>query len=99
MVDPRISEIRVRGLRTLEDVTLKLGGITVLIGDNGSGKSSLIEACELLRRAASESFAEDVRRIHGGTRSLLRFGADRIDLGVRVAWGSEELAASSRSPV
>jgi predicted ATPase len=80
----RIREITVRGLRTLADVTLHLGGLTVLIGDNGSGKSSLIEACELLRRAASESFSDDLQQVHGGAASLLRFGAAGIQLVLRV---------------
>lgn len=94
MANPRISEVTVKGLRALADVTLQLGGLTVLIGDNGSGKSSLIEACELLRRAADGSFAEDLRKIHGGPRSLLRFGADRLELGVRVVSGADEYAYS-----
>jgi energy-coupling factor transporter ATP-binding protein EcfA2 len=40
--------IRVQGLRTLGDVQLQLGGLTVLIGDNGTGKSTLLEALSLL---------------------------------------------------
>lgn len=84
MTTPRIAEITVKGLRSLADVRLRLDGLTVLIGDNGSGKSSFIEACELLRRAASPTFSEDLNRIHGGVRSLLRFGAPRLELGVRI---------------
>lgn len=86
-----IIRISVKGLRTLADVTLDLRGLTVLIGDNGTGKSSLIEACELLRLVASGSFHEDFFRTHGGTASLLRFGAPRIELGVAV--GSESYYA------
>jgi predicted ATPase len=85
MANDRITEICVKGLRTLADVTLKLDGLTVLIGDNGSGKSSLIEACELLRRATGENFLkEDFHGIHGGTTSLLRFGAPYLKLGLRL---------------
>lgn len=84
MTTPRITEIIVKGLRSLADVRLRLNGLTVLIGDNGSGKSSLIEACELLRRAASPTFSEDLNKIHGGVRSLLRFGAPRLELGIRL---------------
>ncbi|WP_437682865.1 AAA family ATPase [Sorangium sp. So ce131] len=81
----RIAEIYVKGLRSLADVRLQLDGLTVLIGDNGSGKSSLIEACELLQRAASESFYEDLNKIHGGVGSLLRVGAQYLELGMAVA--------------
>lgn len=86
-----VIRISVKGLRTLADVTLDLRGLTVLIGDNGTGKSSLIEACELLRLVASGSFQEDLFRTHGGMSSLLRFGERRIELGARV--GSEHLYA------
>lgn len=79
----RIREFRVRGLRTLADVRLDLGGLTVLIGDNGTGKSSLIEACEILRRAGGESFSDDLQQVHGGVASLLRFGATQIELSLR----------------
>lgn len=81
----RITEIHAKGLRSLADVRLRLDGLTVLIGDNGSGKSSLIEVCELLQRAASESFSEDLNRIHGGVGSLLRAGAEHLELGLVIA--------------
>ena len=53
----RISRIRVRGFRCLADVTLDLDGLTVLIGENGSGKSSLVEVCEVLRHLGARDFA------------------------------------------
>ncbi len=84
MANNRITQIRVQGLRTLADVTLPLDGLTVLIGDNGSGKSSLIEACEILRRAAGESFTDEFQQIHGGAAGLFRFGATQLKLSVRV---------------
>ncbi|WNG15179.1 AAA family ATPase [Cystobacter fuscus] len=79
-----ITELRIEGLRTLEKIRLKLGGLTVLIGDNGSGKSSIIEACELLHRAASERFLDEFYSVHGGLTSLLRQGAPRLKLGVTI---------------
>jgi hypothetical protein len=45
----RIERIRIQGFRSLADVTLELNGLSVLIGDNGSGKSAVIEALETLR--------------------------------------------------
>ena len=84
MANNRITRIRVQGLRTLADVTLDLDGLTVLIGDNGSGKSSLIEACEILRRAAGENFADEFQQIHGGAPGLFRFGATQLKLSVRL---------------
>lgn len=79
-----ITELRIEGLRTIEKLRLKLDGLTVLIGENGSGKSSIIEACELLRRATSERFVDEFYGIHGGLTALLRQGASRLVLGVTV---------------
>ncbi|MFS8068915.1 MAG: AAA family ATPase, partial [Byssovorax sp.] len=61
-----------------------LDGLKVLIGENGSGKSSLIEACELLRRAAGESFTDEFQQVHGGAAGLFRFGATQLKLSMRV---------------
>lgn len=84
MTAPRITEIRISGMRTLAEVRLKLNGLTILIGDNGTGKSSLIEAIELLRVSAQSNFTERFVSTHGGLRALLRAGAQRLALGLKV---------------
>lgn len=81
----RITEIRLQGLRSLADVTLKLDGLSVLIGQNGSGKSSLIEACEILRRAAGENFIDDLQQVHGGVSALMRLGQNLLQLTLGMA--------------
>src|SRR3954470_4580594 len=53
-----LSELRVRDLATIADVTLQLGfGLNVLTGETGAGKSMLVDALALLlgERAASGS--------------------------------------------
>ncbi len=94
--DSRLTELRVQGLRSLEDVRLKLDGLTVLIGENGSGKSSLIEALELLRLTATDGFHDSFWTHHGGTAALLRQGSTKLTLGVRFT-GSFGLAEYSVS--
>lgn len=81
-----ITSLHIQNFRAIRDVTLRLDGLTVLIGDNGSGKSTIIEALELLRKAAiSPSFVNEViSRQHGGFHSLVRQGADEFRLGVRL---------------
>jgi len=79
---PRITELRIKGLRTLEDVTLKLGNVNVLIGENGCGKSSVVEACVLLRSLVEGGFTKSFSRDHGSLGALLRFDATELELGV-----------------
>lgn len=80
----RITRLRIRGLRTLEDIDLEISPVTVLIGDNGSGKSTILEACEILRRTTQLSFWDDLYAIHGGPERLCRQGATDLELGARI---------------
>lgn len=74
----RITRIHVKGFRSLADVTLELDGLTVLIGDNGSGKSSLIEVFEVLRRVTTRGGS--VGDMHVAHPHLLRRGASQIEI-------------------
>ncbi len=48
----RLDRITVRNFKAVRDSgAIKLGGLNVFIGNNGSGKSSMIEALELFHRA------------------------------------------------
>jgi predicted ATPase len=79
-----ITELRIEGLRTIEKMRLRFDGLTVLIGENGTGKSSILEACEILRRATGPRFMDELYGIHGGLTALLREGSDRLLIGVTV---------------
>lgn len=72
--------------RASESVQIPLTGLTVLIGDNGTGKSTILEAFELLRQAAKAvDFIPDiVERRHGGLTNLLQRGAERLTLSVTI---------------
>jgi hypothetical protein len=48
-----ITELTVKGFKSLEDITVELGRVNVFIGANGSGKSNLLEALGVLGAAAS----------------------------------------------
>jgi predicted ATPase len=69
---PRLREIRVRGLRTLEDVSLELDRLTVLIGENGTGKSSLLEALRIIGSIPSEQWMMKLRHFHAIAHALRR---------------------------
>jgi predicted ATPase len=72
-------------MRSIDELELDVAEPTVLIGPNGAGKSTIIEACELLRKAGSERpFLARLTDDHGGAAALLRHGAKRLQLGVRL---------------
>ncbi len=81
----RITRVRIKNVRAIEDVELVLGKpLTVLIGENGSGKSTILECLELLRRAAEPNFMSQFYEVHRGMPALLRKGATSLTLGVTV---------------
>lgn len=69
----RICLLRIRNLRILEEAELPLEpGLNWLVGANGAGKTSVLEACSLL--AAGKSF-----RI-SAAGSLLRRGSEKVQV-------------------
>ncbi|MGC4063831.1 MAG: AAA family ATPase [Polyangiaceae bacterium] len=74
MSTDRITQLRIRGMRAVESLDLDVTGLRVLIGDNGAGKSTIVEALELLYHAAKpiSHIPDIVVKRHGDLRSLLR---------------------------
>ncbi len=81
----RITKVLVRNVRAIESVDLDLSAsVTVLIGENGSGKSTILECLEILRKAADAGFMQPFYTHHRGAPGLLRHGASSMGLGVVV---------------
>lgn len=69
----RLEQLRIRGLRCLADADLALeAGINVFVGDNGAGKTSVLEAAFLLSHA--RSFRS------GAKEALLQRGASGLSV-------------------
>lgn len=71
-----LTTLAVAGYRSLRDVTLPLGALTVVTGPNGSGKSNLYRSLRLLARTARGELIGAVAR-EGGIGSLLWAGPER----------------------
>jgi len=65
-----LKKLSVKGYRKLLDMELEMRPFAVLIGANGSGKTSILELMELLSRAAT-GHLNDFVVSHGGFRALL----------------------------
>lgn len=83
----RFTELRIDGYRRLCNIALPLRPLNVVIGANGAGKTSLLEAIHLLKAAARGQLADSISDLQGFSSILCR-GACRdqrtIDLGCAV---------------
>jgi hypothetical protein len=61
----RIEEIRLQNYRAFESARLRLGDLTFLVGRNGAGKSSLLDAVEFMREALTDSLPNALDRREG----------------------------------
>jgi len=84
-----ITRIQVRGFKSLLDIDVEFGPLTVFVGANGSGKTSVLEAIEFLKDAVScrikgedetDDFIEDQKLMF--PRVLSRQGPDAIEIVV-----------------
>jgi predicted ATPase len=84
----RLDSLHIRGYRSVRDVELELGPVTVVVGANGTGKTNLYRGVYLLAAAASGQFARTLAD-EGGMPSVLWAGSRddgprRVVLEVRV---------------
>lgn len=78
----RITHLRIKNVRAIESLDLELSRLTVLIGENGAGKSTILECLEVLRKVTDARFLEPFSATHQGLFGLLRKGATTMTLGV-----------------
>lgn len=86
-----LASIRIKGFRSINELELPLTSpITMLVGANGSGKSNVIAAFELLGRIIDGSVQEELLRRGGLAAQLHRgqFGDDAHEVYLAV-WGDE----------
>lgn len=91
-----IRTIAVQGYRSLRDLLLPLGELSVITGANGSGKSSVYRSLRLLAEAALNSVVASLAR-EGGLPSTFWAGPETIARGVRQGTYAVEPLAKRKS--
>lgn len=76
----KINRIKISGFRRLEEVDLPVRPFMVLIGANGVGKSSLLDAFSLLSASTSGKLNETLSQFGGITSLLTRDRAEELSL-------------------
>lgn len=78
-----ISRLCISGYRSLRDVRLEIGQLTVVTGANGSGKSSLYRALRLLADVAQGRIIQSLA-LEGGLQSVLWAGPEQFSRAMRI---------------
>jgi predicted ATPase len=90
----RVRRITVSGYKSIKQVELDLGPVTVLVGPNGAGKSNFVEAVEMLGYIADGRLGMEVG-LRGGAVALMHDVAKgTAGIGWRVEADSNDLANS-----
>jgi predicted ATPase len=84
-----IRTVAVQGYRSLRDLTVPLGQLSVITGANGSGKSSFYRALRLLANAAQNSVVASLAS-EGGLPSTFWAGPETIARSVRQGYHEVE---------
>ena len=75
----KLTRLTASGFRSIRDIDIQLGDLTVLIGANGSGKSNFVAFFNLLSFMVTESLQLYIGRKGGGS-SVLHYGPKRTPL-------------------
>lgn len=74
-----ISQIGIKGYKSIKNLQIALGKINILIGGNGVGKSNLISMFSLLRNLYEINLSNYVKR-KGGADKILHFGSKNTEV-------------------
>lgn len=87
-MNTRIEEIRIQNFRAIENTRLRLEDLTFLVGRNGAGKSTIIDAVEVLREAVTDNLRNALDR-RDGFAGVVRRAAVDGPLGLAVVFRAE----------
>ena len=80
-----LKELHIKNFKSYKNQTLKLAPLTVLIGDNGSGKSNAIEALKLLSWSVSNIGAFKLKKmVRGDLFSFFHPNTDLLRVGCKM---------------
>ncbi len=80
---PTLSRLRVKNYRSLADVDMTFGPLTVLVGSNGAGKSNLVDVLRFVRDATTRGL-DDAIIDRGGMSAIRRWTAKGAPYDVHI---------------
>jgi predicted ATPase len=82
-----IEHLKLSGYRLFQDFSAQFGKLTVIIGANGSGKSSLFDFLKFLRFAVSAPLPAEIDPQGGGRRFFSASGPERVSFALVADFG------------
>ena len=93
----RFGQLSIQGFRRLMDVRLSLRPLSVMIGANGTGKTSVLDVLSLLSSSAQARLSSSISELSGLSRILSYDKAEELGLGITMEVpGHEPLEYSLR---
>ena len=88
----QLTDLRIRGYRALKDFSASFGALEVLVGANGSGKTSLFEFLKFLRDSSSQEIPPEIVAGTVGQQIFHRPGSDTLAWLIKVQLEDRSLA-------
>jgi predicted ATPase len=86
----RFGQLSIRGFRRLSDVRLSLRPLSVMIGANGTGKTSVLDVLSLLACSAQARLNSSLSELGGLANVLTYDRAEELELGITMEVRGEE---------
>lgn len=87
---PRLTSITIRGYRAFRELVASLGPLEILVGANGTGKSSLFEFLRFLRESVEREIPPEIIAGSVGSQIFHRPGPQRLSWDLEVDLGEGE---------
>src|ERR1035441_4794895 len=78
----RFGQLSIQGFRRLYDVKLELRPLSVMIGANGTGKTSVLDVLSLLASSAQVRLGPSISELGGLANVLTYDKAEKLGLGI-----------------
>src|SRR6202050_2708451 len=78
----RFGKLSIHGFRRLRDVQLELRPLSVMIGANGTGKTSVLDVLSLLASSAQGKLGSSISELSGLANVLTYDKAEELGLGI-----------------
>jgi predicted ATPase len=78
----RFGQLSIKGFRRLQDVRLELRPLSVMIGANGTGKTSVLDVLSLLASSAQGKLSSSISDLSGLANILTYDHAEELALGI-----------------